>query len=59
MTQIQNVQSILYWSATTDASDIDNAWGVGFTSGSVNSTPKSDEKRVWCVRGGQGIDGVQ
>jgi hypothetical protein len=54
-----NVQSILYWSATTDASDTSEAWGVGFTNGGVGSADKSDvnnKKHVWCVRGGQGVD---
>jgi hypothetical protein len=54
-----NVQSILYWSATTDASDTSKAWGVGFTNGGVGSADKSDVnnmKHVWCVRGGQGVD---
>jgi hypothetical protein len=56
----ENVQSSLYWSATTFASDTSLAWVVNFFNGSVNSVFfKGLNNFVWCVRGGQGIDGVQ
>lgn len=54
-----NVQSAAYWSATTSAGDTANAWYVHFGSGGVDFLGKSASERVWCVRGGQGIDGVQ
>ena len=54
-----NVQSSVYWSATTDASNASFAWFVGLNFGSVFNVDKSDAGFVWCVRGGQGIDGVQ
>ena len=54
-----NVQSSDYWSATTDASG-PFAWDVDFVDGHVSSGDKSFAFFfVWCVRGGQGIDGVQ
>jgi hypothetical protein len=54
-----NVQSSDYWSATTIASDASGAWNVGFGTGEVGTGGKADTLHVWCVRGGQGIDGVQ
>jgi Protein of unknown function (DUF1566) len=58
-----NVQSSGYWSATTVASNTSNAWFVGFFAGNVgDGGGKADInvfRSVWCVRGGQGIDGVQ
>jgi hypothetical protein len=58
------LQSSIYWSATTDASDASLAWGVNFSNGFVSPGGggffKSNAAAfVWCVRGGQGIDGVQ
>ena len=57
-----NVQSSvysIYWSATTHASNTSWAWVVVFSNGSVSFDVKTDTVFVWCVRGGQGIDGVQ
>jgi hypothetical protein len=54
-----NVQSSFYWSATTDANNTGLAWGVVFSSGDVLNDAKGNSHFVWCVRGGQGIDGVQ
>jgi hypothetical protein len=57
-----NVQSppVLYWSATTFAVvDTSIALGVFFSIGGVGFSDKSDIGFAWCVRGGQGIDGVQ
>ena len=48
-----------YWSATTNASVASLAWVVHLGSGIVASVDKSFTGLVWCVRGGQGIDGVQ
>ncbi len=52
-----NVQSTLYFSATTLASDTTRAWLVVFGSGLVSSNPKAIPSKVWCVRGGHGHDG--
>ncbi|MBI4490502.1 MAG: DUF1566 domain-containing protein [Deltaproteobacteria bacterium] len=54
-----NVQSSSYWSATTLANDTGNAWFVFFGNGSVGFGDKTSSLFVWCVRGGQGIDGAQ
>jgi hypothetical protein len=53
-----------YWSATTNASDSrsGDAWVVLLDNGVVGTAGKTGTGgtgRVWCVRGGQGIDGVQ
>jgi hypothetical protein len=54
-----NVQSSGYWSATTYAAVTNNAWLVDFPDGAVLIAGKAATPFVWCVRGGQGIDGVQ
>ena len=58
-----DVQSSFYWSATTNPGNTvvtGVAWGVSLGSGNVVNVDKSsDDEHVWCVRGGQGIDGVQ
>lgn len=55
-----DVQSSLYWSATTNAVDTSFAWGVDFLGGRVDVVSgKIGSLFAWCVRGGQGIDGVQ
>ena len=54
-----NVQSSDYWSATTLADDTSFAWVVNLFHGDVDNVVKSTSVLVWCVRGGQGIDGVQ
>ena len=53
-----NVQSYLYWSATTFAGNTDFAWSVNFDSGGVGAIFHKvfDGRLVWCVRGGQGVD---
>ena len=48
-----------YWSATTFAGSTGFAWGVSFNFGGVDVGDKGDNVFVWCVRGGQGIDGAQ
>jgi len=56
-----NVQSSFYWSATTVANNTSFAWVVFFLNGVVGVGGKTNDTNVfvWCVRGGQGIDGVQ
>jgi len=56
-----NVQSSSYWSAATFASDTSFAWVVNLGNGVVVIDDKTHTGTlfVWCVRGGQGIDGVQ
>ena len=54
-----NVQSSSYWSATTLATQTGNAWLVSLINGLVLNDDKPFTNFVWCVRGGQGIDGVQ
>lgn len=47
----------VYWSATSDAFNPSNAWGVGFAGGTP--TPplsKNVQNGVWCVRGGMNAD---
>ncbi|NTW58363.1 MAG: DUF1566 domain-containing protein [Nitrospirae bacterium] len=49
-----------FWSATSDASNVDWAWIVGFNNGVINHGPnyiKTNVRRAWCVRGGQSHDG--
>ena len=50
-----NVQSGVYWSATTLAADSTGAWAVGPTFG-AGIVLKSAASHVWCVRGGPGGD---
>jgi len=47
-----NVQSSVYWSATTSAGNPTGAWVVVFSVGGVGSSFKSDGLFVWCVRSG-------
>lgn len=54
-----NVLPTPHWSSTTNASDASRAWAVGFATGSVFNPVKTNTREAWCVRGGQGIDGVQ
>jgi hypothetical protein len=52
-----DVQSDIYWSATTYDADTTAAWVVSFTDGSAEVRGgKSNDRYVWCVRGGQGVD---
>jgi hypothetical protein len=54
-----NVQSFVYWSATTVTLNTSVAWNVNFENNQVSVGAKSIPLFVWCVRGGQGIVGVQ
>ena len=47
-----------YWSATTFADFTSDAWRVNLSNGVVGTGGKADDSLVWCVRGGQGIDGL-
>ena len=51
-----NVQSALYWSATSNAVNPTNAWVVHFGFGDVRLVIKSDSNYAWCVRGGMNAD---
>src|SRR5262250_2565113 len=51
-----NVQSSIYWSATSAANTSAIAWFVSFADGHVANAVKTDTHFVWCVRGGQGVD---
>jgi hypothetical protein len=53
-----NVHSDVYWSATSDASNANNAWFVWLISGTGvgGGEPKTNSHYVWCVRGGSGVD---
>jgi len=51
-----NVQSSVYWSATTGASHSSFAWVVLLGDGDVGPDDKTSAFHVWCVRGGQGVD---
>ena len=52
-----NVQSLLYWSASTDTENATLAWLVYFFNGNVNSGSKAGSNPfVWCVRGGSNAD---
>ena len=53
-----NVQSSVYWSATTFATDPTFAWLVAFDDGLVSAGSKTSGFVVWCVRGGHN-DGSQ
>ena len=60
------VQSPYYWSSTSDTSMQNYAWFVDFETGDVAASDefggqlgrKQSPALVWCVRGGQGHDGV-
>ncbi len=53
-----NVQSSVYWSATTFAGDASAAWGLplGGGPGLPGAGDKAQALFAWCVRGGQGVD---
>jgi len=51
-----NVQSALYWSATTIADFPPFVWNVSFFNGAVNGSDKATSLQVWCVRGGMNAD---
>ncbi|MGH8522951.1 MAG: DUF1566 domain-containing protein [Gammaproteobacteria bacterium] len=54
----RDVESSNYWSATTQTFNTSNAWFVLLGNGNVFVEGKSNLNLVWCVRGGQGIDGL-
>jgi len=42
-----------YWTSTTDASNVGNAWSVDILYGYIKSRYKQNTRYVWSVRGGQ------
>lgn len=46
------VQTLTYWSSTTNASLSNNAWGIYMASGYTLFTVKTNTNYVWPVRGG-------
>jgi len=47
-----------FWSATSDAENVNAVWFVGFGSGNiVPNSAKTSLRQAWCVRGGQSYDG--
>jgi len=51
-----NVQSDVYWSATSFSTSTSYAYDVNFSDGSRGYESKGHSKYFWCVRGGQGAD---
>jgi hypothetical protein len=51
-----NIQSNVYWSATTHAEFPTTAWNMNFSSGFVGFDSKTFSVLVWCVRGGMNAD---
>ncbi|MCH9662871.1 MAG: DUF1566 domain-containing protein [Gammaproteobacteria bacterium] len=47
-----NVQSGVYWSASTNVVAPTNAWAVSLSTSTVGFNPKTTVGFVWCVRGG-------
>ena len=41
-----------YWSATTNASNPNNAWNVNFDNGNANDNDKNNDNYVRAVRAG-------
>jgi len=54
-----NAMSTFYWSATTDARNNANAWGVAFDIAGVGSGGKTTIDYVWCVHDGEGVKLIQ
>ena len=48
-----------YWSATSNAGTNSFKWVVSFDNGGLSAIDKTATFLAWCVRGGQGVDGVQ
>jgi hypothetical protein len=47
-------RTTFYWSATSHPNS--TAWFVSFHIGLVEVLPQASDNRVWCVRGGQGVN---
>jgi hypothetical protein len=47
-----------YWTSTRDVDDASLAYSVGFFNGALALNAKISDQRVWCVRGGQGQEGL-
>jgi hypothetical protein len=50
----RNIKSAIYWTATPSDTDDIIAWHVSFLSGEAVTDQKSQTRRVWCVREGDG-----
>ncbi|HIJ23675.1 MAG: DUF1566 domain-containing protein [Gammaproteobacteria bacterium] len=44
---------VLFWSASPNANNSDNAWIVNFNNGNDNNDNKSNENRLRLVRAGE------
>lgn len=44
---------LCYWSASPNANNTNNAWGVNFNNGNVNNNNRNNEQSVRLVRGGE------
>jgi hypothetical protein len=58
--QFSNPSASIFWSATTMAGFAGanpSAWDLVLFNGAVGNSPKSGAYHVWCVRGGQGVNG--
>jgi hypothetical protein len=42
-----------FWSASPNANNTNNAWGVNFNNGNVNNNKRNNEQSVRLVRGGE------
>jgi len=51
-----DVKSSRYWSATSFANDLNDAWVADFIIGNVFNFGKTTAIYSWCVRGGRGVD---
>ncbi len=51
-----NVQSAVYWSASTIADAPTLAWFVDFSIGSLGGNDRFSSLHAWCVRGGMNAD---
>lgn len=56
-----NVESTIpdfYWTSTRDLTDAALVYAVGFFNGALALFATNSNQRVWCVRGGQGQEGL-
>lgn len=56
-----NVESAIpdvYWTSTRNSGDASLGYAVGFFNGALALFAVNSNQRVWCVRGGQGQEGL-